>query len=527
MEQLRKILIAEDELMIRQGIKYLVDWERHGFEVVAVARNGQEALKMIEETRPDIIITDILMPVMNGIELIKEISRLYPEIHVIVLSGYSDFEYVKNSFRFGAIDYILKPSLKPDELLSAVIKAAKLPDGVQHCADNGHSIEHLLGRLLSGRCPPEVSDAVTARFPAPSFLLFGADVESFAAPARMDSFLSSLDAIEPDFMHDVEYERIVFDGWVLIYIINIGKDKGGDCGTDPKIENELAKFAESAGGGSPEIFFVCGNRFEGAENIGPNYRDEFARRLRERFYYKNERYMHVSDFEKPDRKKGFKISELSKLLSIGSFDKSISLLSERFTLIVNNRYMDELDLKTLAQNAMYQLISVMDEILGPIPKLESLKARCLTRISKARFAEDFISDFKVSLDEISSILREIHDNPNESVMPRILAYIDEHYAEELTLSHLASWFNLNYNYLSAYFGTNYAEGFSKHLARVRIEKAKEQLSETDMPVSDICTHVGFSDHSYFTRVFRKYVGSTPSSYRAKMKKSRHDRPSER
>ena len=527
MGQLCKILIAEDELMIRQGIKYLVDWELHGFEVVAVARNGQEALKMIEETHPDIIITDILMPVMNGIELIKEISRLHPEIHVIVLSGYSDFEYVKNSFRFGAIDYILKPSLKPDELLSAVIKAARLPDGGQRNMDGGHSIQHLIGRLLSGRCPPEVSDAVTARFPEPYFLLFGADVESFAAPAGMDSFLRSLDILEPDFLNSVEYERIVFDGWVLVYIINIGEGVGEDCSTDSKIEHRLAEFAETAGCGSPDLFFVCGDRFAGAENIGLQYRAEFSRRIRERFYHKNERFMHVLDFEKPDGEKGFKISELSKLLSIGSFDKSISLLSERFSLIVNNKYMDELELKTLAQNAVYQLIAVIDETLGPAPKLGSLKARCLTRISKARFAEDFLSDFTASLDEISGILREIHDNPNESVMPRILAYIDEHYAEELTLSHLASWFNLNYNYLSAYFGTNYAEGFSKHLARVRIEKAKEQLSQTDMPVSDICTHVGFSDHSYFTRVFRKYAGSTPSSYRAKMKKNRQDRPSER
>ena len=517
MGKLCKILIAEDELMIRQGIKYLVDWEFHGFDVVAEAKNGQEALRLIEETRPDVVITDIVMPAMNGIELIKEITRLYPEIQVIVLSGYSDFEYVKHSFRSGAIDYILKPSLTPDELLSAVIKAAGRPPTGQDRQDGRQSMRYLFGRLLSGHCPQDVAITVSKRFPEPCFLLFGIDTENVATPVGMGPFLDTLNGIEPDFLEGTDYERIVFDTWVLVYIINIGI-----MAADGDIEGKLAGLAIRAGHSNSDLFFVCSNRFSGAENIGIQYRNEFSRYLRERFYHKYDSFMQVAKFEKPDGKRTFRISELSKLLSIGNLDQSINLLSERFKLMVNNRLMPERDIKALAQNAMYQLITVMDETLGDIPNLESLKARCLARISKARFAEDFLEDFSASLDELSDIIREKNDNPNESVMPRILAYINENYGEQLTLSHLAEKFNLNYNYLSTYFGSNNTEGFSKYLTHIRIDKAKEQLSESDTPVSDICANVGYTDHSYFTRVFRKLVGSTPSAYRAKIQKVHYD-----
>ena len=512
MSFLYKILIVEDELMIRQGIKYLIDWELHGFEVIAEAKNGHEALKLIEKTCPDIVITDIVMPVMNGIELLEEITGRYPEIHVIVLSGYSDFEYVKHSFRSGAVDYILKPSLKPDELLASVIKAVGATSGELRHTNTAPSLKHILGRLLSGHSSPEAISTINQRFPKPVFLLFGTDMESSAAPSGMESFLSALNGIEPDFLGESDYERIVFNGLELIYIINTDNLTGNAF-----IENNLADFVTRVRKISPDSFFVCGNRFHGTENIANHYRSEFSFYLRKRFYHKNECFMRASMFEQPDGKTAFKISTLSKLLSVGNVNQSIDLLSERFSHIVNDRLMDEYDLKSLAQNALYQVIAVMEETMGPLTDLEHLKTHRLTKISKSRFAEDFLTEFSCSLAEISRILQENHDNPDESVMLRILAYIKDNYAEQLTLSHLADRFNLNYNYLSAYFGSNNAEGFIKYLTHIRIDKAMELLSDSDIPVSGICNHVGYSDHSYFTRVFRKATGLTPSAYRAKFK----------
>ena len=516
-DSLCKILIAEDELMIRQGIKYLIDWETHGFEVVAEAKNGREALEMIEKKHPDVVITDIIMPIMNGIDLITEVTRCYPHIQIIVLSGYSNFEYVKHSFRSGAIDYILKPSLKPDELLLAVKKAAGKQLNEPNSSEIKFSIKHYLGQILSGHCPQEAIDAVRVRFSRANFILFGMSVEDFIDTGDMESFISFLNGIESEYMDGIDHERIVFDRGKLIYIINCVEH------TDIKaIEKKLSAMAYQTALDYPEVFFVCGNQFMGVENIGVYFRVEFAPYLRECFYHKSESFICVSSFERPDGEKVFKLSDLSKLLSVGNVEQAINLLAERFEFIINHRLMTESDIKTLAQNAVYQVITVIDETLGAAQNLDSLKARSLARISKARFAEDFLLELSITLDEISGILGEFSQKLGESAMSKILAYINEHYDEQLTLSQLASKFNLNYNYLSSYFGSNNAEGFSKYLTHVRINKAKELLSGSVIPVSDICKHVGYTDHSYFTKVFRKSVGITPSDYRAKLNRGRHE-----
>ena len=133
MQQFCKILIVDDEYIIRQGIKHLLDWEKHGFQVVGEADNGKQALEMIEKDPPDIVLTDIVMPVMDGIELTKMLNIKNSGIQVIVLSGYSDFEYVKSTFQSGAVDYILKPTLNPKELLSVLQKAVQRIPNLARC----------------------------------------------------------------------------------------------------------------------------------------------------------------------------------------------------------------------------------------------------------------------------------------------------------------------------------------------------------------------------------------------------------
>ena len=117
MDNLCKILIVDDEYLLRQGIKHLVDWRKEGFEIVGEASNGKEALDLIEMLKPHIVISDIVMPVMDGIDLAKIMKSKYPEVQIVILSGYGDFDYVKSTFKVGVNDYILKPKLNPEELL--------------------------------------------------------------------------------------------------------------------------------------------------------------------------------------------------------------------------------------------------------------------------------------------------------------------------------------------------------------------------------------------------------------------------
>lgn len=117
-----KILVVDDEMLVRQGIIHLLDWEGEGFQIAGEASNGREAFELIELQRPHIILTDIVMPVMDGEELIRLVKGMYPEIEVIVLSSFSEFEYVRSTFQSGVADYILKPRLEAASLLAVLKK---------------------------------------------------------------------------------------------------------------------------------------------------------------------------------------------------------------------------------------------------------------------------------------------------------------------------------------------------------------------------------------------------------------------
>ena len=122
MKDLFKLLIVDDELILRNGFKYLCDWNSYGFNIVGEAANGEEALVLIEELNPHIVIVDIVMPLMNGIDFTKVVQERYPHIKVIILSSFSEFDYVREAFKYGAVDYLLKPQLKSEQLINLLTK---------------------------------------------------------------------------------------------------------------------------------------------------------------------------------------------------------------------------------------------------------------------------------------------------------------------------------------------------------------------------------------------------------------------
>ncbi|RUS46700.1 response regulator [Cohnella sp. AR92] len=119
-----QVMLVDDELLVRLGVKSLIDWEKHGFEFIGDAADGEKALELMKRKAPDILLTDIVMPNMNGLELIERVKKRYPDMAIIVLSSHNEFEYVRRAMKLGVEDYLLKTSLKPAELLALLIEAS-------------------------------------------------------------------------------------------------------------------------------------------------------------------------------------------------------------------------------------------------------------------------------------------------------------------------------------------------------------------------------------------------------------------
>ena len=216
-----RILIVEDEYLTRQGIKGMIHWEQEGFQIVGEASNGEEALARIEELKPQIVLTDVVMPVMDGIALTQAIQERYPETRVIVLSGYSDFEYVKSIFQHGAVDYILKPTLNQQELLATLCKAAgQIPDFVL-TRGGGDSFESVINQALSGFPAPDALEKLRKVFPYPHFFLVGMNVPYVLGnAANLSREAGILAAGAEEFLPGVTARVATVDHKFLLMIVN-------------------------------------------------------------------------------------------------------------------------------------------------------------------------------------------------------------------------------------------------------------------------------------------------------------------
>ncbi|GAE92218.1 DNA-binding response regulator [Gracilibacillus boraciitolerans JCM 21714] len=139
MQEFYKVLIVDDEMLIRQGIINYIEWENEGYKIIGEASNGEEAMQLMASDHPHILITDIVMPGMDGIELVKNVKEFYPETEIIVLSSFENFDYVKQTFQNGVADYILKPKLNTEELLQTLNRVTQSQKN--HCQSMKHTLQ--------------------------------------------------------------------------------------------------------------------------------------------------------------------------------------------------------------------------------------------------------------------------------------------------------------------------------------------------------------------------------------------------
>lgn len=533
-----KVFLVEDEYIVREGIKNNIDWEKNGYDFCGEASDGELAFPMISEKRPDIVITDIRMPFMDGIELSRMIKEEYPEIKIIILSGHEEFEYAKAAIQIGVEEYLLKP-INGDELLQVVNRVAqkiKEENESRETLQEGEgdeNFEYAKRQLLSSLIDDNasLSDAmeqgkkIHLNLMAQCYNIMMLKLQRKNKEQGFSQRILELYKTMEDTLKEQDGQSIMFDrapeGKVILFM-GSGEEE---------IRRNMDVFAGQFREILPEYedvtyFGSVGVPVMRLRELGESY-EAASHGFSYRFLTEpNQIVDNHTVFDQTRNEKKFSCS-------IGSVDIQ-NLDKQKIEIFLKGGEMDEIhffveeymkNTGDAGKNSMiFRQYIVMDMFFAA--------SHFLTQITDGReqLGEPFespeqmqkiVSDLEatvVYIKELFTKVMQVRDaqttEHNSDVVENAKKYISENYHdEELTLNTVAHEVNVSPNHLSAMFSQKTGQTFVKYLTDVRMHRAKELLKCTSKRSNEICEEVGYRDPHYFSHLFKKNVGCSPIQYR--------------
>ncbi|MDO5424094.1 MAG: response regulator [Eubacteriales bacterium] len=509
MEEFCKVLILDDEFIVRQGMKHMIDWEKEGFQVVGEGTNGQEGLALVEEKKPHIVLADIVMPLLDGIEFSRLLKERFPDVQLIILSSYDKFEYVKETLLNGAADYILKPMLEPQILLKTLKKAAKNIPGFQLNARKQGLCASALGRILAGYQENVDENAWLEVFPHSQFQILAMNLKEICGnrKARIAQLENEILEILEDQGYYVSVS-LLMEETILCIVLNYRLREQKNVRS--MVEICAAKMANLY----EETFFVISGACGSIQQLKECYRQEILAYVNQKFYYPGKHLVEAKKGAKAEAGR-FPYEDYTSLLMHRQFQEALDQFTDYIQEICRLQ-VDEYKVKNQTKNLLYSYLMEIEKYGAPSEELRQLYFK---RIDESADVVQFLEELENEKGHLEALLREKLQTEGQKIA-RIRAYIYDHSDEDLELTELARVFGFSYHYLSSYFNQYAREGFSEYLNKIRVEKACRLLEAEETAISEISHQVGYSDHSYFCRVFKKLTGTTPSEYRKR--KSRRD-----
>ena len=512
-----RLLIVDDEPMFREGLISTVDWQALGVTVAGEAYNGLDALKFLETTPVDLVITDIRMPEMDGLELIRRSAEKYPGLRYIVLSAFDDFQLVKKAFQLGIVDYILKSEINESEL-TEILKRQEIYSGSGYAELNERL---LLRQMLRTSVERKVSLAD---------LVFPQEALPFSSTSMVYCCL-----LNP---HLRDYSRNATEADLQIREILKETEKYLDGRPDwfgyseagqyllfhfPGAEISWRDFSILAESLRGEVESHLGNfaadvkisagfsAVPGAVNLNRPRKEAssacslyLVRGAGHTYGYP--RYRESLKEESPDTEKLFRqFAEYIKLRDIRGLSDNLASLSPGSGRL-NGGIHDEL--LSLYEKYYYHLLSFCEQMGFDNEKqlMEELaKYRTLTVSSAA------VQDFTDWLSSVSDLIAMRMEGRN-SLVSRVIRFVQDNYSREISLTDVADVFKVNPSYLSRVFSRQVGKGFNAYLTEIRISRAQHLLEDGNLLVYEVAGMVGIGNPETFSRIFRRVTGKAPRDY---------------
>ncbi len=507
---LYKVLIIDHELISRQGIRHMIEWEKAGFQIVGEATDGRSGLEMVERLKPDIVLADVLLPEINGMDLSLILGEKYPRIKLIILSGSSDYMYVRSTLRAGAFDYVLKQDLDEEQLLRVLHSAVSAMQGNhQGCGPDDLARRHL-EQYMAGESDWLDKSLFAEKFPYMHYCVIGIDLSRACGSSRhqMDMIRTYL---QDTWCGQERYPgiEVSLDSDVLCYVFNFRKKD------EAQLVQSVRQAAEVISRIAERTLFVVSGTFSDLGLVNEFYLQEVFPCLMQKFYFPDQSMILSSDYLSGEYAAGevpaFDYDAFVELLSNKRYIQAIDCAGADARMLCGGMYAEYLT-KNRVKNLIYTfMMNARDCGLAS----DTLINQCFISIDRAGTVRDFLEICDTIFEQLKKTVMASEENDDYRIR-RIKDYLWEHSGRNVDLSEVARVFGFNYHYISSYFNKHISEGFSGYLNKIRIEKACALLRDKKIPVSDVGCEVGYSDHGYFCRVFKRLKGLTPSQYRQKM-----------
>lgn len=503
-----KIMIVDDEKAIRESLPLAVDFGKYGYQVCAIAKNGEEALKKWKEYTPDVILLDVSMPVMDGLGFLKYIIEIEKAKLpcTIMLSGYSDFEYARTAMRYGAKAYLTKP-LEEEELISILAEVKSELDSELQKQDG----EILLN--LSGALQKMYHNGDGERENYKDYLLMHCvllreeslnDVYSIMRecieerlPGGNAAFLGNKGSVvsyllNPGNLGEYQYSVSLFARHILYNI----KKSGIECAL--MFDELIFKYGEGT--------------------FRSDYDSHLYQMLTEVFWQgsqiiQNQKNIEHVNIEKRLEQEDSQLYKMRKAIE----DVNLTYLKETFKEIMNEAERKKLNI-VFIQELNYRIYFTLVDILQ---KEGDESADMILKPMEWRESPYFIGhqewETKLWAQLNMAFLRvnTLRNSRNSGIADKVISYIQHHFKEQICLKEVADYFFVSPSYLSRCLQKSTGDSFKQYLNELRIEEAKRLLSQTDKLIYEIAEEVGFKESKYFTSKFTADVGVSPIEYRKK------------
>lgn len=521
---MHQVLIVDDEKSVRDRLALQFPWQDLGFEVVDCAENGYDAIDLINSKTPDVILTDILMPKMSGLDLIRKINQCNPQLKVVIMSAYDDFKYAQEAIKLGVKGYLLKPILHDE--FTQLFSKLKVELKQENTQQRDSSV------LI-----PLLKESFSKDMEKPLLYL-----QQFGWGTLKHSFRTIVCSVEltGEDASDQNKLRLIYQEAsqlceqkkipVLLHekkiVLLIHSSEAMETQSIKSfieaLRQEIKHVCHTAGFQCTRLSIGVSNVYRNLEGLHQSY-GEAVYASNEQFFSGNESIIFCQGIPNVNRatkseKEIFQPiwDSLWNELFKNEEAKIKSTIAKMFDIFCEPGRYDMQEVKAYCiEMVLWIQIKAKElnpELLEDTLFNDSSKIWSFTNIRKLQkwVCTKFI--------ELSNIMK---DNPNterNQYVKKAKNYIEQHYEERIRLEDMAKNLHVNANYFSSLFKRETGQNFIDYINQIRIHKAMELLQKTEDKIFEISIHVGYSNFSYFNKIFKRYTNMTPQSYRAKTQK---------